>query len=193
MIRGAKTVACENRGLRETVAWQPREAGVLREAACFRNACGRPDLAASGPAMVSNDYSPPAGVPRVFAMTIAVRFALACGLFASALSLVPASAQKMPSPSHSAFVLFEFDVKDPVAFKDFAPKVRATLKDYKGEFVMREKVDSLFGGKASNLSVISFPSVEDARKWLGSAELGALKEQRDKIAAVNTYLVEKVE
>ena len=78
-------------------------------------------------------------------------------------------------PSHLAFVLLEFDVKDPAAFKELAPKVRATLKDYKGEFVMREKVDSLFGGKAANLSVISFPTVEDARKWLDSPEIAKLK------------------
>ena len=131
-------------------------------------------------------------------MKTAVRFALALGLVAPfALAAVgtttPAMAQKMPTPSHLAFVLLEFDVKDPVGFKDYAPKVRATLKDYKGEFVMREKVDSLFGGKASNLSVISFPTVEDARKWLDSAELAKMRPARDKIADVRTYLVEKLD
>lgn len=131
-------------------------------------------------------------------MKTAVRFALALGLAASAAfvagaPMMPAVAQKMPTASHMAFVLYEFDVKDPTAFKEFAPKVRATLKDYKGEFVMREKVASLFGGTPSNLSVISFPSVEDARKWLDSAELGKLKEERAKIADVRTYLVEKMD
>ncbi len=126
-------------------------------------------------------------------MTIAVRFALALCLVAAATFAGPAAAQKMPTASHLAFVLYEFDVKDPAAFKDYAPKVRATLKDYKGEFVMREKVTSLFGGTPSNLSVISFPSVEDARKWLDSPELGKLKEGRDKVAAVRTYLVEKLD
>ncbi len=126
-------------------------------------------------------------------MKTAVRFALALCLIAAAAFAGPVNAQKMPTPSHSAFVLLEFDVKDAAGFKDLAPKVRATLKDYKGEFVMREKVDSLFGGKASNLSVISFPTVEDARKWLGSPELGKLKPERDKIAEVRTYLVEKLD
>ena len=131
-------------------------------------------------------------------MKTAKRFAFALGLAASAAfvapaQLLPALAQKMPTPSHSAFVLLEFDVKDPVAFKEYAPKVRATLKDYKGEFVMREKVDSLFGGKASNLSVISFPTVDDARKWLASPEIEKMKPARDKIADVRTYLVEKLD
>ena len=126
-------------------------------------------------------------------MKTAVRFALALGLAASAVFTLPAAAQKLPAPSHLAFVLLEFEVKDAAGFKELAPRVRATLKDYKGEFVMREKVDSLFGGKASNLSVISFPTVDDARKWLDSAELGKLKPERDKIADVRTYLVEKLD
>ena len=104
-----------------------------------------------------------------------------------------AVAQKLSSPSHLAFVLFEFEVHDPAAFKEYGPKVRATLKDYKGEFVMREKVASLFGGTPSNLSVVSFPSIEDARKWLASDELGKLRVERDKIASVRTYLVEKLD
>ena len=130
-------------------------------------------------------------------MKTAVRFALALGLATSAAfvsaATMPAAAQKLPTPSHLAFVLLEFDVKDAAAFKDYAPKVRATLKDYKGEFVMREKVTSLFGGKGSNLSVISFPTVEDARKWLASPEIEKMKPDRDKIADVRTYLVEKLD
>lgn len=130
-------------------------------------------------------------------MKTAFRFALVLGLglaaFAGPAQMMSAMAQKMPSPSHMAFVLLEFDVKDAAGFKELAPKVRATLKDYKGEFVMREKVDSLFGGKASNLSVVSFPTVEDARKWLDSPEIAKLKPERDKIADVRTYLVEKMD
>ena len=116
------------------------------------------------------------------------------GVFAPTKAVVaPAAAQKLAPPSHLAFVLYEFDVRDPDAFKLYAPKVRATLREYKGEFVMREKVASLFGGSPSNLSVISFPSVEDARKWLASDELAKLREERDKIASVRTYLVEKLD
>lgn len=107
--------------------------------------------------------------------------------------VVPAAAQKLVPATHSAFVLFSFDVTDPSAFKALAAKVRATLKDYKGEFVVREKVPSIFGGAPSNLSVISFPSVEDARKWLSSPEYVALRAERDMVASVHTYLVEKLD
>ena len=58
---------------------------------------------------------------------------------------------------------------------------------------MREKVDSLFGGTPSNLSVISFPTVEDAKAWLSSPEFVALKPERDKVADVRTFLVEKMD
>ena len=119
---------------------------------------------------------------------------IALAALAPSSPLVTAAvAQKLSSPSHLAFVLFEFEVHDPGAFKDYAPKVRATIKDYKGEFVMREKVASLFGGEPSNLTVVSFPSIEDARKWLASDELTKLRVERDRIASVRTYLVEKLD
>ena len=130
-------------------------------------------------------------------MKAAQRLAVALvvmGALASSLPFVRAAdAQKLSSPTHLAFVLFEFEVRDPAAFKEYSPKVRATIKGFKGEFVMREKVASLFGGEPSNLSVVSFPSVEDARAWLASDELAKLRPERDKIASVRTYLVEKLD
>jgi uncharacterized protein (DUF1330 family) len=125
----------------------------------------------------------------------AVRFGLLAGLVAGSMVLASPAvlAQKLSSPTHQAFVLYEFEVHDPAGFKALAAKVRDSLKAFKGEFVMREKVSSIFGGTPSNLSVISFPSVEDARTWLASPELAALKAERDKVADVRTYLVEKLE
>ncbi len=105
----------------------------------------------------------------------------------------PASSQKLAPASHQAFVLFEFDVNKQEGFKAFAKQVRDSAKTFKGEFLMREKVDSLFGGVPSSLSVISFPSVEDAKTWLGSPAFDKLKAQRDTYADVRTYLVEKID
>ena len=127
------------------------------------------------------------------ALRLAIALIVLTALAPSSAIVTAAVAQKLSSPAHSAFVLFEFEVHDPAAFKDYAPKVRATIKDFKGEFVMREKVASLFGGEPSNLSVVSFPSVEDARAWLASDDLAKLKAERDKIASVRTYLVEKLD
>lgn len=105
----------------------------------------------------------------------------------------PVPAQKLAPASHVAFVLFEFDVKTQEGFKELAAQVRDSAKTFKGEFIMRERVDSLFGGAPSNLSVISFPSVEDARTWLASPSFDKLKAERDRVAAVRTYLVEKLD
>ena len=105
----------------------------------------------------------------------------------------PAPTQKLAPVSHQAFVLFEFDVNKQEGFKAFAQQVRESAKTFKGEFLMREKVDSLFGGAPSSLSVISFPSVDDAKTWLGSPAFGKLRTQRDVYADVRTYLVEKVD
>ena len=128
-------------------------------------------------------------------MSHAVRFGLVAGvLFGSlAFGLPLAQAQKLAPPTHQAFVLYEFEVHDPTGFKVLAAKVRDSLKAFKGEFVMREKVSSIFGGTPSNLSVISFPSVDDARTWLASPGLAALRGERDKVADVRTYLVEKLD
>ena len=123
-------------------------------------------------------------------MKIAQRLA-----FASALLVSPIAAQaQVAAPlNKGAFVLFEYDIKDPAAFTKVAADIRGSLHDFKGEFVMREKVESLFGGAPTNLSVISFPNVADARAWLASPGLTALRPERDKVAAVRSYLVEKLD
>ena len=144
-------------------------------------------------------------------MKIAPHLALAVALLALPLASSAARAQSAaPAPAAAptastapaqvkapltkgAFVLYEYDIKDPAAFNKVATDIRASLRDFKGEFVMREKVESLFGGKASNLSVISFPGVADARAWLASPGLAGLRPERDKAAAVRSYLVEKLD
>jgi uncharacterized protein (DUF1330 family) len=129
-------------------------------------------------------------------MKISPRLGLVLALaFASlAAPAVHAQPAQVKAPlSKGAFVLFEFDVKDPATFKTLATEIRASLKDFKGEFVMREKVQSLFGGAPSNLSVISFPAVADARAWLASSVYTGLKADRDKAADVRSYLVEKLD
>ena len=128
-------------------------------------------------------------------MKTVVRFGLTLGLLAGSMAagFSGATADKVASPSHSAFVLFEFDVKDKAALPKVAAATRESSKHFKGEFVMREKVDSLFGGTPANLSVISFPTVADAKAWLASPEFIALKPERDKVADVRTFLVEKMD
>ncbi len=134
-------------------------------------------------------------------MTIAKRLAFAILLAAAPLAVSGALAQspaQVPAQvgaplTKGAFVLYEYDVKDPTVFTKVAADIRASLHDFKGEFVMRQKVESLFGGAPTNLSVISFPNVEDARKWLASPGLASLRPERDKAAAVRAYLVEKLD
>ena len=128
-------------------------------------------------------------------MNKAVRCALATGLLLAVPTLIagPAPAQKVAPPGDVAFVLYEYQIRDPAKFPAFSAKVRDSLKDFKGELVKREKVPSIFGGGPSTLSVISFPSVRDARDWLASPAAVELKAARDKVADVDTYLVEKLE
>ncbi len=104
-----------------------------------------------------------------------------------------APAQVAAPLTKGAFVLFEYDIKDPAVFKKVTGDTQASLRDFKGEFVMREKVESLFGGAPTNLSVISFPSIADARAWLASPGRAGLRSEREQAAAVRSYLVEKLD
>ncbi len=107
---------------------------------------------------------------------------------------VPGAPAQVAAPlTKGAFVLFEYDVKDPAVFKKVTNDTQASLRDFKGEFAMREKVQSLFGGAPTNLSVISFPSIADARAWLASPGRAGLQPERDKAATVRSYLVEKLD
>ena len=135
-------------------------------------------------------------------MNKTVRCGLAAGLmlasptFALTLPTLlasPALAQKVAPPDSSAFVLYQFQVRDQEKFPALSAKVRDSLKDFKGEFLKREKMPSIFGGGPSTLSVISFPSVQDARNWLASPTVTELKTARGKVVDVDTYLVEKLD
>ena len=145
-------------------------------------------FALAGHALPSTD-----GLHGTYIMRTAQGFCLALALAVAPLAGPVARAQIAAPLSKSAFVLFEYDIKDPSTFQKVAADIRNSLHDFKGEFVMREKVESLFGGAPTNLSVISFPAVTDARAWLASPGLNGLRAERDKAAAVRAYLVEKLD
>ena len=129
------------------------------------------------------------------------RCGLAAGLLLASATLAltlpawlasPAFAQKVAPADSSAFVLYQYQIRDQAKFPALSEKVRDSLKDFKGEFLKREKMPSIFGGGPSTLSVISFPSVQEARGWLASPAVAELKAARDKVVDVDTYLVEKL-
>ena len=128
---------------------------------------------------------------RLILCPVLLPLSLAAALLPSMTDV--AAAQKIAPAGSHAFVLYEFEVRDPEGFKTLTGKLRDSLKTTKGEFVMREKVSSIFGGTPSNLSVISFPTVEDARTWLASPDVSQLKAERDRAASIRTYLVEQLE
>ena len=126
-------------------------------------------------------------------MNKAVRRGLAAGLLLALPLVSPALAQKVAPAGSSAFVLYQFQVLDHDKFPALSAKVRDSLKDFKGEFLKREQMPSIFGGGPSTLSIISFPSAQDARGWLASPAVTELKAARQKVVDVDTYLVEKLD
>ena len=109
------------------------------------------------------------------------------------LALAAPLAAHAQTANKSAFILNEYDVHDPAAFKQFVEEVDASLKPFSGQSVLREKVVSPFGGVPASLVVITFPSVVEARAWLASPDYAKLKTDRDKAASARAYLVETLD
>ena len=119
---------------------------------------------------------------------LALSLSLALGTTRSALAeIVPAPATK------GAFILNEYEVHDAAALKAVTSQAVDLLKAFKGELVLREKLDPIFGGTSANLSVVSFPTIADARAWLASPGYAKFKAERAKTADVRAYLVEKLD
>lgn len=98
-----------------------------------------------------------------------------------------------PAAQPKAFVLVQYEIHDRPQFLKLRDAMRQTLASYKGDLVSREKFDPIFGGgPAANLSIISFPTITDARAWLASKAMTTLLPEARKTATMSTYVVEKV-
>lgn len=75
-------------------------------------------------------------------------------------------------------------VPDPAAMAEYRAKVLATLRRYGGGFAVRGgKIDVLEGDwRPTHLSVMEFPTEEDARRWYTSPEYREIHALRDGVA-----------
>ena len=109
---------------------------------------------------------------------------------ASMVSSVAAQTTKAPP----AYVMLEFTVKDPEAFKDYSQRSPATVTQHGGKFLVRPgKIVALKGDAPKGpFAVLGFDSAEQAQKWASSPEYTALVPLRDKSADVRIFVVEGV-
>ena len=106
------------------------------------------------------------------------------------LLIAGAAALAQPNPP-PVYLVAEFEVIDPAGFQKFGKATTSLVKAYGGEFLSRRnKVTSAVGDPPTNVTIVSFPSLEKALAYLESTEYKALAANRDKSSKFRSYLVQ---
>jgi uncharacterized protein (DUF1330 family) len=89
-----------------------------------------------------------------------------------------------------AYVVSETRATDPAAFKEFVRREPATLDPYHGRILARALPDVREGAPANGIvTLIGFPSPQDANRWFNSPEYASLSALRQKAAASRLYII----
>ena len=90
------------------------------------------------------------------------------------------------------YLVVEFEVTDPVGWKTYVDGARANPSG--GIFLVRAaKGTSLAGEQPKTITIVQFPSVEDAVAFDSSPQYAALKPIRDKSSKWRSYVVEGIQ
>lgn len=90
-----------------------------------------------------------------------------------------------------AFVITEIEIINADAFKEYSPKVPATLQPFGGRYVARGgKVISSDVDAPKRVVIIAFDSLEQALGWRDSAASKDLAALRNKAIKSRSYIVE---
>ena len=119
-------------------------------------------------------------------------YTVALSLFAGA-ALGAAAIQGLHAQAKpQAYVITEVDIIDEAAFKEFSPKVPATMQPFGGKYLVRGgRVVALDGAAAPKRVVVSvFESVDKAEAWRNSAGWKELEPIRAKAAKTRAYIAE---
>ena len=116
--------------------------------------------------------------------TVAV--ALISGIAIGAVGVESLRAQSKPP----GFLVAEFEVTDPVGWKSYQDGLRA-MPPNGGVFLARAaKGAGLAGAQPKTITIVQFPTVEDAIAFDSSPAYAALKPLRDKSSNWRSYVVE---
>ncbi|SLN33662.1 DUF1330 domain-containing protein [Ruegeria meonggei] len=85
----------------------------------------------------------------------------------------------------TAFVIFQEDIHDPIAFETYKNMSPASIKKYGGQFVVRGgQIDVLEGDFAhERVVVIAFPDRSAAHGWYNSVDYAEAKDLRKSISS----------
>lgn len=115
-----------------------------------------------------------------------VAVALVSGIAIGALGIESLRAQNKPA----GFLVAEFEVTDPVGWKSYQDGLRA-MPSNDGVFLVRAtKGAGLAGAQPKTITIVQFPTVQDAIAFDSSPAYTALKPLRDKSSNWRSYVVE---
>jgi uncharacterized protein (DUF1330 family) len=92
----------------------------------------------------------------------------------------------------AAYIIAELEVTDPATFEEYRKGVPATIAAYGGRYLVRGgALESLEGGwSPKRMVVLEFPSLEQAKRWYGSADYRELLAMRKRSTNSRVVLVE---
>ena len=95
----------------------------------------------------------------------------------------------------SAYIIVEVEVNDPTGYAEYKELAQASVLQHGGKYLAR-------GGKAENLEgnwepkrlvILEFPTYDQAKNWLNSAEYAPGRALRQKYATSKMVVVQGVE
>jgi uncharacterized protein (TIGR02118 family) len=93
-----------------------------------------------------------------------------------------------------AYVINDMDVTDPELLEKYKALSPSTVSQYNGRFVVRGGALQVIEGTWSptRLAILEFPSVNQAKEWIGSKEYAPAREVRQMASKSNIIVVEGV-
>ena len=92
----------------------------------------------------------------------------------------------------SAYGVVDIDVKDPMTYAEYIAKAPATVTAHGGKYLARAGRTERLEGECvpKRLVILQFGSLEQAKRWLDSADYAPVKALRHKAAHSNMVVIE---
>jgi uncharacterized protein (DUF1330 family) len=92
----------------------------------------------------------------------------------------------------AAYVIVDIEVTDPAAFGQYQQVAGPILAKYGGKLLAAGPVGAVLEGdwRPKGITVIEFPTIEDARRWHDAPEYREPKQLRQRAATCHTVLVD---
>ena len=92
----------------------------------------------------------------------------------------------------TAYVIVDIEITDPEGYKKYVKLAPETVKLFGGKYITRGGQNETLEGdwQAKRLVILEFPSVEQAKSWLNSAEYAPARALRHQYARTNMVVVE---